>query len=116
MGLLFATIAAALCGVAGAAECLGEFEVCATGECVLDASFCGICKSAGEYLCQDSATCVANAAAVLTCPVIAPLYNTTLTIPDRVSGTVALLSLEEKAALIVMQSPVSMPVVACPGA
>ncbi len=87
--------------------CLGEFEVCPSGGCVLDASFCGICKTPGDYLCQDSTTCVSNAVAVLTCPLIAPLFNWTLPIYDRVSRTVAMLTLEEKAALIVMQSPVS---------
>ena len=95
---------------AAADECLGEFEVCPSlGTCVLDASLCGICKTAGEFLCPDGVTCVPDAEAVQFCPIVAPLFNWTLPVSERVAGTVAMLSLEEKAALIIMVSPVSAP-------
>ena len=88
--------------------CLGEFEVCPSGTCVLDTSLCGVCKTAGEFLCPDGSTCVPSAEAVISCPVVTPLFNWTLSLSERVSGTIAVLTLEEKAALIVMVSPVSV--------
>lgn len=95
---------------AAADECLGEFEVCPSlGTCVLDASLCGVCKTSGEFLCPDGVTCVPDAEAVQFCPIVTPLFNWTLPVSERVAGTVAMLSLEEKAALIIMVSPVSAP-------
>lgn len=98
-------LAISLVDVAGDV-CLGEFEVCPSGTCVLDPSLCGICKIPGQFLCPDGATCVASAEAVMYCPITTPLFNWTLSISDRVSGTLSALTLEEKAALIVMVSPV----------
>jgi hypothetical protein len=89
--------------------CLGEFELCPDGAtCALDASLCGVCKVAGEFLCPDGATCVASAEAVQFCPVVTPLFNWSLPVGERVARTLPLLTLEEKAALIIMVSPVSV--------
>lgn len=106
LGSLAAALLVAL--VNGAPDvCLGEFEVCPDGvTCVLDASLCGVCKSPGEFLCPDGVTCVPSAEAVQFCPIVTPLFNWTLDISSRVAGTLANLTLEEKAALIIMVSPV----------
>lgn len=105
--LLFAAFFAAVSGGRAAESCLGEFEACPTGECVLSSKLCGKCTSPGEYLCPDGSTCVPTADDVQLCPIIAPLFNWTLPIADRVRGTIAMLTLEEKAALVVMRSQVS---------
>ena len=86
--------------------CLGEYEICPeTGNCVLDSSLCGVCTTAGEFLCPDGSTCVQNAFEVQFCPITVPLFNWTLPLAERVAGTISMMTLDEKAALIVMQSP-----------
>ena len=105
--LLPAAIVVSFAAAAVTADaCLGEFSACPTGECVLSPSFCGRCKTSGEYLCSDGQTCVSSADAVKLCPISSPLYNWTLPTADRVWGTIAMLTLEEKAALVVMRSQV----------
>jgi hypothetical protein len=50
--------------------CLGEFELCASGECVLNRLECGSCAK-GQYRCPLSTTCVDSAAAYMSCPNLA---------------------------------------------
>ncbi len=62
---------AAMTVAVDADACLGEFELCpSTGECTLYNGWCGTCK-AGQYVCPDGKTCVADAAGYLECPGLA---------------------------------------------
>jgi hypothetical protein len=90
------------------AECLGEYQLCSTGDCTLGASLCGRCKVPGQFLCPDGSTCVDSATEVQFCPVAIPLYNWTLPLAERVAGTLPHLTLEEKAAIVVMRSQVGI--------
>ena len=48
--------------------CLGEFQRCSGGDCVLSPSDCGKCGH-GQFLCPtDQKTCVSDANSVMTCP------------------------------------------------
>jgi hypothetical protein len=60
-------VAVALVGRVQADACLGEFQVCGGGDCVLDASLCGRCAN-GQYLCPDTTSCVDGAQFYTGCP------------------------------------------------
>jgi hypothetical protein len=51
--------------------CLGEYQQCSTGDCVLDPSQCGKCQG-GQYICplevNNVTHCVSGAAGYLECP------------------------------------------------
>jgi hypothetical protein len=102
---LAVTIAFIVAPAAKGLPCYGEYQTCPDGTCVLDASLCGVCKGAGEFLCPDGTTCVPTVDSVENCPPGSPLYNWSAPLDERVAGTLALLTPEEKAALIIMVSP-----------
>ena len=67
------------------AACLGEYLLCPTNDCALIAAHCGRC-AAGQYLCPDTKTCVANAAAYMQCPGITGTHlDWTLPVDERVN-------------------------------
>lgn len=74
--------------------CVGEYERCPSGDCVLISSDCGKCKQ-GEFLCPDRITCAANSRAYEDCPLI-PFYNWTLTSEARLDDLLKRLTLKQK--------------------
>ena len=66
---LTATLFLKILLAAPAQACLGEFTPCkGSGECVMDDSLCGNCKT-GEYLCpSDQSTCVKSVQDYVKCP------------------------------------------------
>eukprot|EP01084_Bolivina_argentea_P169080 293127_1 len=76
--------------------CLGEFELCKTGDCVMCSKNCGKCLQ-GQYLCPISKTCVNSAADYVNCPGIKGTHlDWTLTIEQRISFLNTNLTLNEK--------------------
>jgi beta-glucosidase len=79
--------------VASAFACIGEFQQCPTGDCVLIAADCGTCP-AGQYMCPSRAECVDD---VATCSGIREtIWDWTLPLEDRVEWLVGQTTQEER--------------------
>jgi beta-glucosidase len=85
--------------------CLGEFEICPTGECVLIADWCGKCTQ-GQYLCPDGQTCVQGAEGYLSCPAIKGTHlDWTLSVDERIAYFVQAATLDVKIQQLQNQAP-----------
>ena len=89
-----AVVAVALVASTAAAECIGEFEQCAsTLDCVLIKADCGKC-GAGQYLCPSRSQCVADFA---DCSGLAgTFWDWTLPLEQRVALVVNATTLDEQ--------------------
>ena len=102
------TLFACIFSIASAQNpCLGEYELCPkTGDCVLITGDCGKC-GAGQYLCPDRKTCVANAKAYVLCPVAGTHYDWTLDIETRIHFLITATSLAERVSQLQNDAPES---------
>jgi beta-glucosidase len=92
---------------APAATCLGEFQLCASGECTLFACdgpgpHCG----AGEYRCPISNACVKGVAGYEQCPGLTGTHlDHTLDTEARVTKLIALTNLTDQISQLTNKAP-----------
>jgi len=86
--------------------CLGEFQVCSSGSCVLFPQDCGTCTTKGGYMCPDRKTCASSAATYVNCPGIKGTHlDWTLSVEERVAYLVSHASNTEKIAQMTNNAP-----------
>lgn len=91
-------------GVVDPNACMGEFSRCDDNSCTLGP--CGLCPTAGQYLCPDLKTCVRSAAAYIECPgIVGTHLDHTLDVEARIAYLVAHTTLKEQAAQLKNMAP-----------
>ena len=103
--LLAVALCAALASCAASDACLGQFQVCSAGDCVVSPADCGAC-GAGQYLCPDRQTCVDGAVAYDGCPGIKGTHlDWTLSVDQRLDYLVAHTNTSEQIAQLTNDAP-----------
>lgn len=93
-------------------ECVGEYEICSSGECVLDLSLCGACASQNAsshpgrwYVCPGVNQCVETAAGYVQCPLAGTHLDWTLDIEQRLDLLVNAATVTEKIQQLTNDAP-----------
>eukprot|EP01084_Bolivina_argentea_P041029 75712_1 len=86
-------------------NCLGEFQLCDSGDCTMSPKSCGICSS-GQYICPISKHCINNVSEYINCPMLKNTHlDWTLPLSQRLQFLLNNLTLTEKYTQLTNDAP-----------